>query len=429
MGVRRYLNRWYWKRLGRRLNIRLVRRPRLTMRGLPIVAITGTNGKTTTTLLINRILRDGGYRTGCSCTEGVLIDDQWVVHGDEAGSRGLWLASRPRGLQALVAETARGGILRYGLGFSACHVSVVTNVAADHLGQHGVESVEDLAAVKSMLPRHTRRDGVTVLNGDQPLVREMATKSPARAVYFTLNEPLDSWEHCYFVRDGAIHRRHGAGVERVVDVDRIYMAHGGTVTFQVANAMAAIAAVEGLQPWLTVPGSSIVESLASFGRDPRDIPGRMQLFRYEGGDVLISLSKNPDTYGREIPLLLLLARAHGYGRVVAILSSVANRGESHFREVSRHVAGMGDLVVAVPPHDEYLRGKTREEVVRLLESEVPAEKVARPRATTLPDMIAELQPPGSPPTLFVSFASRISSAVDVDDVVKRGELLPMRFGS
>jgi cyanophycin synthetase len=429
MGLRRFFNRWYWTRQGRKLKLRFVRRPLLTLGGLPLVAITGTNGKTTTTLLINRILRDAGFRTGCSCTEGVLIDDQWVVHGDEAGGRGLWLASRPRGLQALVAETARGGILRYGLGFSACHASVVTNVAADHLGQHGVESVEDLAEVKSTLPRHTRRDGVTVLNGDQPLVCEMATKSPARAVYFTLNEPLTSWEHCYFVRDGAIHRKHGAETERVVDVDRIYMAHGGAVTFQVANAMAAIAAVEGLQPWLTVPRSSIEQSLASFGRDPRDIPGRMQLFRYEGADVLISLSKNPDTYGREIPLLQRLARAHGYGRVVCIVSNVANRDESHFREVSRLVASMGDLVVGVPPHDEYLRGKTREEIVRLLESEVPAEKVARMRATTLPGMIAELQGAGSPSTLFVSFASRISSAVDVDDVVKRGELLPMRFSS
>ena len=393
------------------------------------MAVTGTNGKTTTTLLINRILRDAGYRTGCSCTEGVLIDGQWVVHGDEAGSRGLWLASRPRGLHALVAETARGGILRYGLGFSACHASVVTNVAADHLGQHGVESVEDLAEVKSTLPRHTRRDGVTVLNGDQPLVRDMAAKSRARPVYFTLNRPLDAWQDCYFVRDGAILRKRGATLEHVVDVDLIYMAHGGTVTFQVANAMAAIAAVEGLQPWLSVSRTSIAQSLTSFGRDPRDIPGRMQLFRYEGADVLVSLSKNPDTYGREIPLLQQLARAHGYGRVVCVVSNVGNRDEAHFREVSGLVAGMADLVVAVPPHEEYLRGKTGEEIIRLLESEVPAEKVARVQATSLPAIIAEMQRPGSPSTLFVTFASRISCAVDVDDVVNRGELLPMRFGS
>jgi cyanophycin synthetase len=196
VGLRRYLNRWYWIRLGRRLNIRLVRHPLLALRGIPLIAITGTNGKTTTTLLINRILRDAGYRTGCSCTEGVLIDGEWLVHGDEAGSKGLWMASRPSGLHALVAETARGGILRYGLGFSSCHVSVVTTVAADHLGEHGIETVEDLARVKSSLPQHTRADGAVVLNADVPLVRDMARKTRARGVYFTLEKPLDAWDHC-----------------------------------------------------------------------------------------------------------------------------------------------------------------------------------------------------------------------------------------
>jgi cyanophycin synthetase len=427
MVLRRFLNRWYWMRLARKLRVRFVRRPLLTLRGLPLVAITGTNGKTTTTLLINRILRDAGYRTGCCSTEGVLVDGEWVVQGDEAGSRGLWIASRARNLRALVAETARGGILRYGLGFSACHASVVTNVAADHLGQHGVESVEDLAAVKSTLPSHTRPDGVAVLNGDLPLVCEMAKKTRAHPVYFTLGKPSDSWEDCYFVRDGAIHRRNGGRVERVVDVDGIYLAHGGAVTFQIANAMAAVAAVEGLRPWLNVSRASIAQTLASFGRDPRDIPGRMQLFRYENADVIISASKNPDTYGREIPLLQRLARAHGYQRIVCLVSNVGNRDETHFRQVSRLLAELGGLVVAVPPHDEYLRGRAGEDVVRLLESEVPAERIGRVRERSLPGIIAELQPPGSPSTLFVAFASRISSAVDVDDLVTRGKMLPMRF--
>jgi UDP-N-acetylmuramyl tripeptide synthase len=199
------------------------------------------------------------------------------------------------------------------------------------------------------------------------------------------------------------------------------------VTFQIANAMAAVAAVEGLRPWLNVSRASIAQTLASFGRDPRDIPGRMQLFRYENADVIISASKNPDTYGREIPLLQRLARAHGYQRIVCLVSNVGNRDETHFRQVSRLLAELGGLVVAVPPHDEYLRGRAGEDVVRLLESEVPAERIGRVRERSLPGIIAELQPPGSPSTLFVAFASRISSAVDVDDLVTRGKMLPMRF--
>lgn len=424
---RRFFSRFYWRTRVRRFETRFVHRTAVRLSGLPLVTVTGTNGKTAVTLLIDRILRDAGYRTGCACTEGVLTDGEWLVRGDEAGSRGLWWASRQPGLQALVAETARGGILRYGLGFSLCHASVVTNVYADHLGLYGVSSVEKMAEVKSILPERTRSDGVTVLNGDQPLVREMAAKSSAPVVYFTLAEPLESWEHCWFVRDDAIHCKHGASVERVLDVDRVHLAYGGAVRFQIANAMAAMAAVEGLRPWLPVPRSSMERTLATFGRDPHDLPGRMQLFRYEGAEVLVSSSKNPETYSQEIPLLQRLARAHGYRRIVCIVSNVGNRDRAHFQAVSWAAAALGDLVVCVPPYPQLLRGRTGEEIVRLLESEVPADKIVRPRVPRLPDIIAELQRADSPATLFVAFASRVSSAIDVDDIVARGEPMTMRF--
>jgi cyanophycin synthetase len=426
---RRLFSRFYWRLRARQFVTRFVHRTAVGMSRLPLVVVTGTNGKTAVTLLIERILRDAGYRIGCACTEGVLADGQWVARGDEAGSRGLWWASRGRGVQGLVAETARGGILRYGLGFSSCHVSVVTNVHADHLGLHGVTSVAEMAAVKSILPQRTRPDGVTVLNGDQPLVRDMAAKSPARAVYFTLAEPLDSWESCWFVRDGAIHCKRGPSVERVVEVDRVQLAHGGAVSFQIGNAMAAMAAVEGLWPWLPVSRSSLTSTLATFGHDPHDLPGRLQLFRYEGAEVLVSSSKNPETYSQEIPLLRRLARAHGYRRVICVVSNVGNRDRAHFQAVSRAAAALGDLVVCVPPHPNLLRGRTGEEIVRLLESEVPADKIVRPRGTRLPGMIAELQRADSPATLFVAFASRVSSAIDVDDIVARGEPITMRFDS
>jgi cyanophycin synthetase len=306
---------------------------------------------------------------------------------------------------------------------------VVTNVYADHLGLQGVTSVQEMAAVKSILPQRTRRDGVAVLNGDQALVRDLAAKTPARAVFFTLAEPLDSWQHCYFVREGAIFRKHGQDVERVLDVNRIYLAHGGAVDFQVANAMAALAVIEGLQPWLPLPRASLEKTLARFGRDPRDLPGRMQLFRYEGADLILSASKNPASYAQEVRVLKKLARTHGYRRVVCIVSNVGNRDEIHFQAVSRAVADLGDLVVCLPPHPEYLRGRTGEEIVRLLAAEVPSAKIAHTRATRLPGLIAELQPAGAPSTLFVAFASRICSAIDVEDIVARGETLPMHFES
>ena len=306
-------------------------------------------------------------------------------------------------------------------------MSVVTNVFEDHLGQDGVNTVAELAVVKARLPEHTRPDGVTVLNGDLPLVREMASRTPAHPVFFSLGEPRDSWEDCFFLRDGVIFRKRGGEKERVLSADQVFLSHGGAVTFQIANAMAVLAVIEALQPWLPVTRASLEHSLATFGRDPQDLPGRMQLFRYQGADVLLSHSKNPETYAQEIPLLRRLADAHGYRRVVCILSNVGNRRAEHYRAVSRAVGVLGDVVACVPPKDEYLRGRSGDEIVELLAAEIPPEKLARPGCVPFAELAARFQPAGSEPTLFISLATGISGAIDVDDVLAHGELLPMRF--
>lgn len=427
MSRRSPTSRGDWRRRRQRLVTRLVVRPAVDLRGLPIVAVTGTNGKTTVTLLVNRILLDAGYRTGCACTEGVQIEGRWVHRGDDSGVRGLWRANRHRGLDVLVAETGRGTILRHGLGFSSCRVSVVTNLYEDHLGHWGVESLEQMAEVKSALPRHTSSNGVTILNGDQPLVREMARRSPAPAVFFCLTEPPDATADCYFQRDGTIVRRRGGVVEPVVDLDRIFLAHGGAAGFQVENVMAALAAIDALQDLLPVSRSSLEATLESFGRGPGDLPNRLQLYRYRGVDVLVSSSKNPSTYEAEIALLRRFVAANGYRSVVCLVSDVGDRSEGHYRGISRAVGEFGDAVVCLPPRDRYLRGRTPEEMVGLLESEVPAEKRSQIPSPTFDGLLQRFPAAQSEPTLIVAFATVSCSVFGLDEILTRGEPREMRI--
>jgi cyanophycin synthetase len=423
------LQRAYWRKRIDPYLARYVIKPTIDLRGLPLVAITGTSGKTSLTLLVERILRDAGYSTGCSSSEGVMVKGRWVKRGDEAGAKGLWRASRGLGLDALVAETARGGIARNGLGFTSCDVSVVTNVSEDHLSGGRTATVDEMVELKSVLPRSTRRNGTAVLNLDQPFVRALAARTHARVVFFSLAEPPDTIDDCFFFHDRAIFRKRGAARERLLSIDEIFLAHGGAVIFQVANVMAAMAVIEGLESKLPVPRSSLERTLAAFGREPTDLPLRFQLFRYQGADILLCATKNPTSYATEVPLVLRLVRAHGYQRVIGVVADVGNRAEDRYHQISRAVASVADLVACIPPPEKYLRGRTADELVRLLSSEVPADKLIRPLDPSLAGVLEHFRQEGYERTLFVAFASQHFGHDTLDDILERGERLVMRFDS
>lgn len=419
------LKQFYWRRMLYRAAVRSVIRPALAIRGLPLVAVTGTNGKTTVTLLVRRIFEDAGHRAAGSTTDGIWIGRRWIHNGDQAGAKGLWRANLDPRVRVLVAETARGGLLRSGPGFSACDVSIVTNVHENHLGSRGIDTLEAMAGVKAMLPRLTRASGVAVLNYDQELVREMARVTEARVTYYTLGEPADSVAECFFLRDGFIHRKRGATCEPVISTERVFLTHGGAVTFQIANVMAALAAVEALEERLQVPRASLEKTLATFGRAVDDVPGRLQLFRYRGADVLLSATKNPSTYADELPIIRRLATARGYQRIVGILTEVGNRGEDHYRNVSRVVGELLDEVVCVAPGPRYLRGRSGEEIVGMLEAEIPSEKLIRPRDRSFDGIVASAAS-AAEPVLFVSLCAFASGSLRISEVLEHGEPLALR---
>lgn len=266
---------------------------------VPIVAVTGTNGKTTTTRMIAHIMRTAGRTVGLTTTDGIEIDGRLVASGDMAGPASAQLVLRHPRVDCAVLETARGGILRTGLGFDRCDVAVVTNVSSDHLGLKGIDTLDDLARVKAVLPAAVFHDGVAVLNADNRWTVEMAANCRGETIYFSLDgdSPV--------IRDHL--RDHGRAVVLAVSggedvitlLDRsgrtpvmsareIPATAGGRIRVNIANAMAAVAAAVAQH----VPMETIRAALATFGNGFDQTPGRFNLLMVEGREVIVDYGHN-----------------------------------------------------------------------------------------------------------------------------------------
>jgi UDP-N-acetylmuramyl tripeptide synthase len=263
---------------------------------IPIAAITGVNGKTTTTRLIAHILTRTQRCVGMTCTEGIYIDGERIEAGDCSGPLSAHLILHDPRVETAVLETARGGILRAGLGFDRCDVAVVTNIAeGDHLGIGDIETVEQLARVKRTIVDVVAPDGHAILKADDPLVAEMASYCPGSVVFFArdgqhpvLAEHRSRGGRAAFVRDRRIILAEGAQEIPLVSLENVPLTHGGYVGFQVENALAAAAAT-----WvLGVPCEVILAGLETFVADLDRAPARFNLLEYNGALLVMDYGHN-----------------------------------------------------------------------------------------------------------------------------------------
>ena len=263
---------------------------------IPIAAVTGVNGKTTTTRLIAHILARTQRCVGMTCTEGIYIDGQRTEAGDCSGPLSARTILRDPRVQAAVLETGRGGILRAGLGFDRCDVAVVTNIAeGDHLGIADIETVEQLARVKRTIVDVVSPDGHAILKADDPLVAEMASYSPGSVVFFARDghhplivEHRNKSGRAAFVRDRRIILAEGSQEIPLVSLENVPLTHGGYVGFQVENALAAAAAT-----WvLGVPCEVILAGLETFAADLERTPARFNLLEFNGATVVMDYGHN-----------------------------------------------------------------------------------------------------------------------------------------
>jgi cyanophycin synthetase len=297
---------------------------------IPIIAVTGTNGKTTVTRLIAHMYETARMVVGQTSTEGTYIGKEKILEGDCSGPRSAKAVLLHPCVEVAVLETARGGILREGLAFDWCTVGVVTNISADHLGLKGVSTLDELARVKQVVVENVRKDGAAVLNAEDPLVAEMAAATDARVVYFTADphNPVHDAHiaqggACVYVENGAIMLAKSGQRDELVSLDRVPFTLGGKVRFQVQNALAAVAAAwsAGLNP------AMIVRALTTFVTDDATVPGRFNVSEIGGVQVVLD-------YGHNTAALTALGQAVqalGTRRTVMVLALPGDRRDEDLR--------------------------------------------------------------------------------------------------
>jgi cyanophycin synthetase len=337
----------------------------LTRPRIPIVAITGTNGKSTTTRLIAHILANARRTVGMTNSDGIYVRGELIEAGDWTGFGGASRVLAEPGLDVAVLETARGGILLRGIGYAANDVSVVTNVSADHLGLQGIDTVDELADVKAAIVRITKRDGWAVLNADDPRAWAMRRQTRANIYAFSLDgrngpidETLDAGGRAAVLERGwLVLRAAGRRPRRLAEASTVPVTFAGLSRYNVANALAAAAACDALG--LTT--RQIAAGLRSFGLDAETNPGRLNLFERSGTFAIVDFAHNE----AGLAGLLDVARAiAGRGKVRLAFGTAGDRTDEILNRLGVLAGGADDVIIAEKEH--YLRGRDLEEMNELL---------------------------------------------------------------
>ena len=336
---------------------------------IPVVAVTGTNGKTTTTRLIAHLVKAGGRLPGWSSTDGIFIDGEEVETGDWSGPGGAARVLEDPRVQVAVTETARGGILLRGVGTAVNDVSVVTNISADHLGLLGVHTVEQLAEVKSVITRITKPNGWTVLNADDPLVRAMRSVSRARPWFYSpdpdnphLDEALEADGRAITVVDGRIViLGRGHDPTTVLDVADVPLTLAGASKVNVSNTLAATAAAIAIG----VPLDAVRQGLRTFTTGAEHNAGRLNVYRLGSIAVLLDLAHNEASL--ESLLDLAAALRTGSGEVAAVLGTAGDRTDEAIHAMGAMAARAASRLI-VAHRVKYQRGRPAGEMEQIWRS-------------------------------------------------------------
>ncbi len=322
---------------------------------VPILSVTGTNGKTTTTRLLAYIYKQTGRTVGYTTTDGTYIGDYLVEKGDNTGPQSARLILQDPTVEVAVLETARGGILRSGLAFDACDIGVVLNVSADHLGIGDIDTIEQLASLKSVVPETVMPSGYAVLNADDPLVAAMAKKVKAQIAYFSMNpdNPLLK-EHTHQVGLAAVYENgylsilKGYWTLRIEQAVNVPLTMGGKAPFMIANALAASLAAfaQGVKI------EHIRAALSSFQASVKQTPGRMNLFNLGTYHALIDYAHNPASYEA------IGAFVRNWpGERIGVIGAPGDRRDEDFVALGKLAANIFDRIIV--KEDDDTRGRDR----------------------------------------------------------------------
>lgn len=330
---------------------------------VPVVAVTGTNGKTTVTRLVAHLMATAGLRVGMTNTDGAYVQGRQIDSGDCSGPRSARNVLAHPDVDAAVFETARGGILREGLGFDRCAVAVVTNIGeGDHLGLNFITTVEDLAVLKRVIVQNVAPGGHAVLNAADPIVAAMAAVCPGQVCFFAADRqhPVMATHRAQgrrvvYVEGDAIIAAQGSWRERL-PLAEIPLTRNGSIGFQVENAMAAVAAAWGVG----LDWDAVRRGLASFVSDAATTPGRFNVLDYRGATLIADYGHNPDA----MRALVRAVEAMPAQRRMVVISGAGDRRDEDLREQTVILGPAFDEVILY--QDAAQRGRADGEVIALL---------------------------------------------------------------
>jgi cyanophycin synthetase len=330
---------------------------------IPIISVTGTNGKTTTTRLIAHIVKNNGYRVGFTTSDGIYIQNHMMEKGDTTGPISAEYILKDPNVEFAVLETARGGILRSGLGFKVCDIGVITNIQEDHLGISDIHDLKDLSRVKSVVVNSVKKDGWAVLNGEDENCLEIAKSLSCNVALFSMDENCPAIiEHCSeggiaaIYENGFITIKKGDWKIRVEKATHTPLTLNGKAKFMIANVLAATLSAY-LYGFKT---EDIKQSLATFIPSAAQTPGRMNIFEFSKFKVLIDFAHNPTSYlGIEDFLNSVEA-----SRKIGIISGVGDRRDEDIMECARIASRMFDHVII--RQEKHLRGRSEKEIIDLI---------------------------------------------------------------
>nr|WP_322624271.1 cyanophycin synthetase [uncultured Flavobacterium sp.] len=330
---------------------------------IPIFAVTGTNGKTTTTRLLAHIVKNNGYRVGFTTSDGIYIQNHMLEKGDTTGPFSAEYILKDPTVEFAVLETARGGLLRSGLGFSRCDIGIITNIQEDHLGMNDINTLDDLAKVKRVIPRSVKKDGWAVLNGDDPECIKIGKELECNVAYFSMDEdnPFIKEEAkagrvTAVYENGFITIKKGSWKIRIDKAMHVPLTMGGKARFMIANVLAATltAYLWGFKT------EDISLSLQTFIPGAAQTPGRMNIFEFKNFKVLIDFAHNPAGYLAVEDFLQNVEAS----KKIGIISGVGDRRDQDIRDCATIAARMFDHVII--RNEKHLRGRTEENINGLI---------------------------------------------------------------
>ncbi|OPJ63397.1 cyanophycin synthetase [Clostridium oryzae] len=330
---------------------------------MPIISITGTNGKTTTTRMIGHVMKTAGYKVGMTTTGGVYIDGKCVRNGDTTGYESSLSILLNREVDAAVLEIARGGLIRKGLAYNLADVGIITNVTGDHLGLDGVRDMKDLINVKSLIIEAVKKDGYAVLNGDDKATAELVKRVNCKTIIFSKDYDNEFIRKCsgegniaIYLKDDDIMIKRDSTSIKILNIKEVPITIGGKLTFNIENTMAAIAALIGVG----VSINDIVKGVTSFYLDECDNCGRFNMFNLGDINVILDYGHNREGYNSVIAAI----KKFKSKRLVGVIGVPGDRRDEDIIEIGDICSRGFDCLYV--KEDEDKRGRKSGEVAELL---------------------------------------------------------------